>query len=281
MSFLVRLAPYVALLLSVSSPVWAKGKADKQQSREKVARKACITGDVKKGIDLLGDLYVETEDITYVFNQGRCYQQNHRWEDALDRFTEYVRKSPGISEHDQTEVDKYIADCKAHLPPEQTLTVPAGPAPLTTVPAAGLTTLPGPAGERAPVEVTPPPEAVGITRPDASSSSGTGLRNAGIIVGAAGLAAIAAGVVLDLKTHSIVNDVHSNGYDAGKLSSRDTYETWGWISFGAGGAALVTGTTLYLLGYSGESRSSTSMKISVVPISGQNGALILLRGGIQ
>ena len=63
----------------------AVAKPVNRQTLEKAAKKACITGDYRKGIDILGDLFVETNDATYVFNQGRCFQQNHRWEEALDR----------------------------------------------------------------------------------------------------------------------------------------------------------------------------------------------------
>jgi hypothetical protein len=78
-----------------------------------------------------------------------------------------------------------------------------------------------------------------------------------------------------------VNDVYANGYDRDKLSSRDSYETWGWISFGVGAAAMVAGTTLYVLGWSAGRSDSTGMSLSAVPVVGPSGAMLVLQGGIQ
>ena len=92
------------LLATFSEAALAKDKSVTRDAREKVARKACITGDFRKGVDILADLFIETRDYTYVFNQGRCFQQHHRWEEALDRFDEYLRKATGIPSDEVAEV---------------------------------------------------------------------------------------------------------------------------------------------------------------------------------
>jgi hypothetical protein len=251
---------------SVASPVaFATGRLSGQTAdeREKVAKKACITGDVDKGIDILADLYVESGEINFVFNQGRCFQQNHRWQEAIDRFSEFLRKARNLSAEAKAETDRYIADCQSHL---STPTSDDATPPSTATSAAA-----------------PSPTPVGILAATSSANAhpGSGLRRAGIAVGALGLAAIVTGVVLDIKANSIVNDVYSNGYDAEKLSSRDSYETWGWITYGIGAASIITGTTLYLLGASAGRAESTDRRLSVVPVVGRGGAMLVLQGGIQ
>lgn len=261
----IRLLAYACVVCGTASPAFAKEKPD--PAHVKAAKKACITGDVSKGIDILGDLYVETNDITYVFNEGRCYQQNHRWEEALDRFEEYVRKSPNLEPSARAEVEGYIADCKSHIPSAPS-TGPAQPAPAA----------PPPPPEE-PTEGVPALSHAGAVVSPSAVGTGAGLRITGIVVGAVGVAAIATGVVLDLETHSIVSDINHNGYDAGKVSSRDSYETWGWVSFGVGAAALVAGTTLYLVGAS--AARSEGPALSLVPVASKNGAMLLVHGGIQ
>ena len=121
MNCFVRPVVFLVLVAGSSTLAFAKSRPTQLSADEcgKAAKKACIKGDVGKGIDILGDLYVETGDITFVFNQGRCFQQNHRWEEALDRFNEFLRKARNLSQNEKDEVDRYIADCQSHLPAAQ------------------------------------------------------------------------------------------------------------------------------------------------------------------
>ena len=117
----VRIGKYLAVSLGVVLFFWmgpaeaasSRAKQSGTSAKEKAAKKACITGDVKTGIDILGDLYVDTADVTYVFNQGRCYEQNHLWVDAIDRFREYLRKIPAGSEKEKADASAHVADCEA------------------------------------------------------------------------------------------------------------------------------------------------------------------------
>src|SRR3954469_13153722 len=79
----------IALLIAGSPrPVAAAGNEDPRPAR---ALTACAAGQVASGIALLAELYTETRDPTYVFNQGRCYQQNGQLVPAAERFREYLR----------------------------------------------------------------------------------------------------------------------------------------------------------------------------------------------
>lgn len=264
------------LLATFSETALAKEKSVTRDAQEKMARKACMTGDFRKGADILADLFIETHDYTYVFNQGRCFQQNHRWEEALDRFAEYLRKATGIPSDEVAEVQKYIADCKSHLVETQPApavappvaappTAPAGPQPGVTMGTAAAST----AATATPLPATP------------GAQPGSGLRVAGIVVGAVGVAAVAAGTLMSVKTHSLVDDMVSNGYDPNKESSRKTYETMGWVSFGVGAAAIVAGATMYYFGWSGARSASAEANISVVPVFGPDRAMLVFQRGIQ
>jgi len=280
MKIVTRIVSFVAAILAFQPTVQAREKTESTQTREKAARKACLTGDFRKGVDILADLFVETHDMTWVFNSARCYQQNHRWEDALDRFAEYLRKSTNVPADEQAEIDRYIADCKSHLPSERV--APSSPAP---APAGNLTaSVPPPTNP-----VSPSPEdgsAVGTlavvapASPVQDSTAGAGLRSAGLVVGLVGTAAIVTGVVLDLKTHSLVNDMYSTGYDAGKESSRKSYETWGWVSYGVGAAGIVAGITMYLLGRSRGEEAASGARVSLLPVVSPDRAMLVLQGGI-
>ena len=46
---------------------------------------ACLSGDYTKGVAILSELFVDTKDPTYLFNQGRCFEQNRRYDDAIAR----------------------------------------------------------------------------------------------------------------------------------------------------------------------------------------------------
>jgi hypothetical protein len=266
------LLPLFALVttLATAGASSAANKATARQSLEKAAKKACITGDFSKGVDILGDLYVETNDPTYVFNQGRCFEQSHQWTEAIDRFREYMRKVPTLPVDTKVDVEKHIAECKTQIA-EQSVLPPA--------PAASpeVASPPAPAVQPAPptmdaVVVVPVPLA-------ASRSDGSGLRTAGIVVAAVGVAGIATGVALAFKTHSLTNQLNQPaGYDRDLAQTNKTYQTWGWISYGVGGAALAAGATLFILGHiSGRSRGGAA-RLSLVPAFASGRPSLSLQG---
>jgi hypothetical protein len=71
--------------LGTAELVFAAGRhpGGDRQAQEKAARKACLTGDYATGVSILADLFVESKDPLYIFNQGRCMEQNSRYKDAI------------------------------------------------------------------------------------------------------------------------------------------------------------------------------------------------------
>ncbi|MBN2576985.1 MAG: hypothetical protein JXP73_20655 [Deltaproteobacteria bacterium] len=108
-----RLGPFVAVtaILVTASPA----RAESREATERAARKARLSGDVTKGVELLSDLSLDTRDPTHIFNQARCFEQNNRCEEAIGRFREYLRKAPGLSPEVRADTEKHIADCQALL----------------------------------------------------------------------------------------------------------------------------------------------------------------------
>jgi hypothetical protein len=80
------------------------------ESRQRAAKKACLLGNVDKGAEILADLYVETNDETYIYNQGRCFEQNGKNEQAALRFREYLRKAKNLRPADREGVLKKIGE---------------------------------------------------------------------------------------------------------------------------------------------------------------------------
>lgn len=255
----------VLLSASFLSLAWvpqaqAKGssKGSSDNARAKAAKVACAAGDFRRGVEILAELYVETNGTTYIYNQARCYEQNHQWVSAIDRFREYLRKSPGLSAEDTAETEKHIADCRALQAEEEKQTAPPPPvvSPLAPAPAPPV---PPPPEETSPVVAPAAP---------AQADEGSALPTVGIVVGSLGLAGIAGGVVLNVKANQAA--------DSGLESSQKSYQTGALVCYGVGGAALVTGIVLYLVGHQ---RSQTPNRtIALSPLWTPGGAGLGLTG---
>ncbi len=55
------------LLASLASP-FASGAS--KEADERAARKACLSGDYAKGVEILSDIFIDTKDAKYIYNQG-------------------------------------------------------------------------------------------------------------------------------------------------------------------------------------------------------------------
>jgi hypothetical protein len=80
----------------------------------KVAKNACLPGDFRKGAEVLTQLQIDTDDPTYLFNLGRCYEQNHQWLEALDAFREYKRKASKLTKAEVADTGSGIRPHRNH-----------------------------------------------------------------------------------------------------------------------------------------------------------------------
>jgi hypothetical protein len=247
------------------------GRAESVDAKERKARTACLGGDYAKGVQLLSELFVATLDATFIYDQGRCFQQNRRYDDAIARFQEYLRAERKVAKAAKAEAQKHIDECKELLAAESARSAQSAPSaspPVPDAPVPSISTTP-------PVVITTPPPVASPTDPSTASNSGSGLRVAGIAAASAGGAALLAGVIFNLKANSLATEIEkTNGYGAGKVDDRKTYETLGWIGYGAGAAFVATGALLYVLG----SRSAREPSVAVIPVCAPEYAGALLKG---
>ena len=101
------LMPTIASLL-VAGTVSAKDS----DGQERAARTACLAGDYAKGITILSELFVASNDPNFIYNQGRCYEQNRRYEDAIARFQEYLRVAQRLTKANRADAQKHITSCQ-------------------------------------------------------------------------------------------------------------------------------------------------------------------------
>ena len=254
----------LAALLLTARGAWA-GNAE---TKERTARTACLSGDYPKGVALLSELFVATMDPTYIYNQGRCFEQNRRYEDAIARFQEYLRAGKRLGKNEKADAQKHIADCKELLASQPSQSPVAASAPQSSPVGAPL---PAPT----PAAPAPVPPVVQQTNVRPANQSGSGLRTTGIVTAAVGGAALVAGVILNLKVNSMADELQkTDGYTPGKESDRKTYEYLGWASYGVGAACIATGAVLYAIGLRSGTPVSTSVALVPTLAPGQAGAVV-------
>jgi hypothetical protein len=280
-----RFLPLLTLLCATSAFASSKDRAPKE-SKDKLAKTACLSGDYAKGVALLAELYVSTNDIAYLFNQGRCFEQNGKYEEAIVRFREFQRKNADAGNPPDAAAEKHIADCQDLLDKAKPATpVPPTPAAVpgaSPMPAVPLTTAPvvEPAAPVSTPEAAKQPE--GTVAASTGGDQGAGLRIAGIVTFAVGVAGVATALGLNLKANSLASDLNGSAstmnssstlYTRSKESSRSTYETLSWVGYGVGGACLAAGAILYYLGHS---RAAGHASVALLPAAGpgQVGAVV-------
>jgi hypothetical protein len=263
MRSLAILAVFLPFMLSASA-----ARAASKDAKERAAKKACLAGDTAKGVELLAGLYVDTNDPTFIFDQGRCFELAHRYEDALSRFREYLMKVVNPSDQDKADTDKHIAACQSYLAAQAAVAQPPAPAEAAKVPtplAAPVATQPAPA----------PPMVVSASQSIPARDSGSGLRTAGIITASVGGAALLAGVELNLKVNSMTSDLEQpNNYNRSTDSTRKDYKTMAWIGYSVGAACVASGAVLYYLGWSRGHDSSATLALAPAVAPGTVGAVL-------
>jgi len=282
----VRHAYLISLVIPLS---WAFASAPvhaaSRQARERAARKACLVGDYVKGVSILSDLFLDTKDPNLIYNQGRCLEQNRRYEDAIARFQEYLRVATKASADDKAEAEKHIAACQALLAKQagQVALPSASGLPATGATAPQSAPAPQPPVQWLPMPAQPPvmlvqpaPAAGTLQQPPPAPAPGLGLRTAGITTAAVGAAALVAGIIVNVKVNGMASDMETTpgGYSPGKESDRKSYEALGWAGYGVGAACVATGVVLYFLGLRAAWRSSSPVALVPALAPGQAGARV-------
>lgn len=239
-----------ALVLLATPPARAASK----ESQERAARKACLSGDYTKGVEILSDLFIDSRDPTYIFNQARCFEQNSRWEEAISRFREYLRKATSISAAERADTEKHITDCEAlrdakGTPDASHDGASALPNPTAAPALVPATTSAAPTPTPASSSVTPVPEQTTVVGAS-PLNPGSGLRIAGITCGAIGVASIGTAIYYYTQAKSYSDKVSKETIPiAADEQAGKRAQTMQWVFYSVGAAAIATGTVLYVLGW--------------------------------
>lgn len=260
-----------------ATPALAAGKQTQEtperSNREREARRACLIGEYAKGVAILADLFLDTKNPTYIFNQGRCFEQNRQYPDAISRFQEFLRASATteLDPGDRAAAERHINDCKNVLAEEREKNAVTSPAPF-------VASSPEPAKPtESPLEASPS-VATQAEPQDAPSGSGAGLRIGGIVAASVGLAAVGTGVFFNLKANSTAQELKKvGGYSPSKESDRKTYKTAAWIGYGAGAACIATGVVLYIVGH--QQAGNNSSNLALLPVFSHGQAGVAFSGG--
>jgi tetratricopeptide (TPR) repeat protein len=284
--------------------------AASKDSMKRAAKTACLSGDYTKGVALLAELYVDTNDPIFIFNQGRCFEQSGRYEDAVIRFREYQRKNADAGHQPDAEAEKHIADClalldkqKAPAPEQEQGAASAGAKPAATAGEAG-TAGASPATSQPPAAPSEPPISPGpastpaalpppVPAPDGPSTASPGLspdeatmpvqKKLGFAAGGLGLAGIGVGVIayfvakdyLDKSSSLGCSDASCTGAAKTEYNHAQTAVTVSNVSAVAGGVLVLGGLVLIL---TSPSATSASHGVALVPIVGPGLGQLALTG---
>jgi len=225
-------------------------KPEAEDARPQAALQACASGDTAKGVAILGELYAQSLNPAYVFNQGRCYQKNGQLEQARVRFDEYLRIGTKEPPEDIQRAQGFIKEIDAELAKQR-------------------------ANAPAPVVVAPAEDREGRRKM---------LRTTSIVLAAVGVAAVGVGAFMSFKVKSTEDSI--NKEFAGQpyvtdearleqlLSDGKSYETWQWVGYGLGVAALAGAATTFLLagGFGGSGPAADHAAVAITPTLSPGGA---------
>lgn len=217
-------------------------RAQDREQREVEAKKDCLGGHADKGIELLADLYTETNNPTYIYNQGRCFEQNGRTNEAVTRFREYLRKATAAAPDERAQLEKHITQLEA----EGYAAAPV----VTPLPAA------------APVVVVQVPPA------ETSPERAHHLKVLALVTAGVGLLAVGGGAAMGVRASSlsteVSNDAKTGNYSQSKFNSGERAQTLEIVGYSVGAAALITSGILYYLGAeSGQPHEAPAVTVSL------------------
>ena len=240
-----RARAVLACLLVVAA---ARGaQAQEHDQRELEAKKSCLGGHPDRGIELLAELYAETNDPTYIYNQGRCFEQNGRTTEAVTRFREYLRKATAAAPDERAQLEKHISELESETRAPSPAVAPSQ-APAAASPA--------------PVVVVQSP-ATGVSPERAHH-----LKILAVVIGSVGVLAVGGGVAMGVHASSlsteVSNDAKMGAYSQSKFDSGERAQTLEIVGYSVGAAALITSAILYYLGAdSGQAHETPAVSVSI------------------
>ncbi|MGC9985494.1 MAG: tetratricopeptide repeat protein [Polyangia bacterium] len=258
---------FVAALTCASSPARADDEATEQARKHYQKGKQFFElGQWDDAIAEYREAYKLRSDSAFLFNLAQAYRRKGDLQPALDLYKNYLIENP--TSPMRSDIEKRIKTLEKEMkrrPPATPVArpneSPLGP-PAVAAPALSPAPSPRPAPEAASPQATPgvtPPATASSSpvgnlaqpaRAEEATSSGRGLRVAGIVCGAAGLASIATAVYFYSRASSLSDRIStSNAPSSSDYQAGNNAETMQWVFYGIGAGALATGAILYYLGW--------------------------------
>ncbi|CAN5896052.1 hypothetical protein BH11MYX2_BH11MYX2_11300 [soil metagenome] len=222
-----------------------------------------------KAIAKFKEAYTLRDDAPALFNIAQSYRLKGDCTNALSFYKTFKRKFP--NEKAAEKVDKFIGDMDACAK-----TQPATPPPTIPPPTITTTTTPEPPPTiTAPPPTVPPP----VTQtPEEPESGRSGMRTASYVLFGVGGVGIISGVFFGLKAKSKADDAENPSgtapmWDPSIQSVGKRDNKIAIASFAVGGAAIVGGAVLFVLG---GKKSTESSAMTFVP--GDGGGTMVYAG---
>jgi tetratricopeptide (TPR) repeat protein len=262
----------LALLILPVSPGTAWAADGNKAVAKRHYRRAVSDYNLGRFEDAIGEFekaYELDPAPTLLWNIAQAHRKLGHAERAIFFYRRYLDEAPDAK--DRGDVEKRIRELDEQLRREAPAPNPVlSPPPAAPAPPSA----PSPPSGQSPVNA-PPTEAVTTAPRTRAPSDGSGLRAAGLVTAGAGVVVVGVGLVFGLKAKSDSDSVsQAPRFDASKYDSGRRAESIQWICYGVGGAALVTGGILYLVGQN----SSGGEKTSLAPTFSAHGAALTLRG---
>jgi hypothetical protein len=243
-------------LMMISSAV--ARAADSREAREREARKACFTGNVDRGVEILVDLYGETGHPNYIYNQARCFERNGKYDQAVLSYEDYLRKANNLGQAERAQVEKSIAELRAKVGAPATPGASGGTgAPALLTPELDATAPDG-NGKPSDAVLLPPGGEEPTVRAEWPWQRKAGV--ASLVVAGGGLALGVAGTVLrsgrasdfdssctTVNGEPVARMMDSGADCRGRHEAVQAAERMMWIGYVGAGVAASAGVTLLLL----------------------------------
>ncbi len=261
----------VAVGLAFAAPAFAQNKseADKHDEQGKAYFRV---GEFELAIPEFEKAYeLDPKNTSALFNSGLAYEKLERYEEAVAAYRKYVEVDPEGNRVPEANaraaaLERKIAARDAAKPKPEPEPEPAPTPPASTTPADTATPEPAPTTTTSPAE-----------RDRAPAKSNKKLY--GLVLVGVGAVAIGAGVKFGLDAQGYAEDAEDLGpgddwdqdiEDSGKAADRNMK-----ISYAIGGAAVISGVVLYVLGRKDDAKRRD---LAVVPTVTDTAATFTLTG---
>ena len=303
-----------ALVLALASPARGDESATEQARQHYVTgTQQYDLGHWDDSIREFEKAYELRPDPSFLYNLAQAYRRKGDNKRALDLYRNYLVKVPKTPQRAEIEeriksLQKQIEEADSGKPApsalEPTVTSPvppssaeAAPAPAEAQTASSPQTVPAPTPGALPATTPvssptePPSQATPATAGTTSAPAptvaeatatqpaprGRGLRIAGVVCGAVGVASIATGVAFGLKARSLSNQVASaTTFNPSDDSAGLRDAKLQWVFYGVGVVVGAVGGVLYYLGV--RAARTTPSGVSVAPVLGPGTAGVSAMG---